>query len=281
MAYSDDITANEYEFGDANYSPTGAFDNNLTGGSANDGSWYAYSGGAYQPAGIIGQDFGAGNEKIVLCYRIYSNGSSVSYNPEDWTFEGSNDGSNWDVLDTKTGKSADLGGHVWSEFPITNSTAYRYYRLNITANGGGTYLVIQEIEMLLEDIPILVMRILPGITLMPSAQALALAESRVANRRDFQLYDGLGAILSQHDEAAGFTGDGQISGTVAVSGAPAQRRVVLFDHRTMRPLASTWSDPVTGAYSFSGLALNKKYLVVCDDYTRTYNAAVADWVEAE
>ena len=268
MAYSDDITANAYEFGDANYSPTGAFDDNLTGGSANDGSWYAYSGGAYQPAGVIGQDFGAGNEKIVLCYRIYSNGSSVSYNPEDWTFEGSNDGSNWDVLDTRAGMSAGLSTHAWNEFPITNSTAYRYYRLNITANGGGQYLVIQEIEMLLEDIPILVARMLGGLDLLLHVQGLYLQQHR--------------------DEVPQFLkvihlkeGEGSIAGTVAVSGVPASRLVVLFDHYTMRPIASTWSDPVTGAYLFSGLALNRKYLVVCDDYTRTYNAAVADWVVAE
>ena len=121
--------------------------------------------------------------------------------------------------------------------------------------------------------------ILSGLTLMPSAQALALMALR--SYEDIQLYDGPGLIVSQYYEDSDHDIDGQISGTVAVSGAPAQRRVVLFDHRTMRPLASTWSDPVTGAYSFSGLALNKKYLVVCDDYTRTYNAAVADWVEAE
>jgi len=122
--------------------------------------------------------------------------------------------------------------------------------------------------------------IFPGLTLMPSAPALALSVSRVSNRRDAQLYTGLGGVWSQHEEAAGFIGNAQLSGTVAISGVPASRLVVLFDHYTMRPVASTWSDPVTGAYSFTGLALNKKYLLVCDDYTQTYNAAVADWVEA-
>jgi len=280
MDYTDDITSNDYEFGDSNFSPSGAFDDNLTGGSANDGSWYAYSGGAYQATGIIGQDFGAGNEKVVVCYRIYSNGSDISYNPKDWTFEGSNDGSTWDVLDTQTGKSSDLGTHVWNEFPITNSTAYRYYRLNITANGGGSYLIIQEIEMLLEYTPVLVDTLLPELSQMSSDQGLALAISRMSNHRDTLLYFDLEAILSHQDEASGFTGNGQVSGSVAVSGAPAQRRVTLFDHRTLRPLAQTWSDPVSGEYTFSGLAVGRKYLVICDDYTKTYNAAVADWVEA-
>ena len=122
--------------------------------------------------------------------------------------------------------------------------------------------------MLLEDIPILVARMLGGLDLLLHVQGLYLQQHR--------------------DEVPQFLkvihlkeGEGSIAGTVAVSGVPASRLVVLFDHYTMRPIASTWSDPVTGAYLFSGLALNRKYLVVCDDYTRTYNAAVADWVEAE
>ena len=278
MDYSVDITANTYEFGDANYSPTGAFDNNLTGGSANDGSWYAYSGGAYQTFGVIGQDFGAGNEKIIACYRICSNGSSTAYNPEDWTFEGSNDGSNWDVLDTQTGMSAGLGTHAWNEFPITNSTAYRYYRLNITANGGGSYLVIQEIEMLLEG-STKVTTILSGVVRMPSAQGLAFRELKL--RRDVLLFERLGSILSACDASLLVAANGVISGTVAVSGVPSQRRVTLFSHLSLRPVASCWSDAETGAYTFTGLLPGRKYLVVCDDYTQTYNAAVADWVVAE
>lgn len=78
-----------------------------------------------------------------------------------------------------------------------------------------------------------------------------------------------------------FPGPGQIAGTVAVGGDLAMRRVTLLDHLTLKPVAQTWSDPETGEYEFTGLAEGKRYLVICDDYTQTWNAAVADWVEAE
>ena len=71
-----------------------------------------------------------------------------------------------------------------------------------------------------------------------------------------------------------------IAGIVKVAGSPARRRVTLFDHRTLRPLARTWSDPETGDYGFNGLEAGNWYLVVCDDHRRQYNAAVADWVQA-
>jgi len=57
--------------------------------------------------------------------------------------------------------------------------------------------------------------------------------------------------------------------------------VALLDRRSMKVLAVTWSDPVTGAYEFKGFDPRLDYLVVCDDYTKTYNAAVADWVRPE
>ncbi|SMC23199.1 hypothetical protein SAMN02746041_01687, partial [Desulfacinum hydrothermale DSM 13146] len=76
-------------------------------------------------------------------------------------------------------------------------------------------------------------------------------------------------------------GAGVIQGTVLVAGEPAHRRVTLFDRHTMRPLAITWSDPTTGEYRFDGYDPRFNYLVVCGDYTQSYNAAVADWVRPE
>lgn len=110
--------------------------------------------------------------------------------------------------------------------------------------------------------------ILPTLILLPAPQGLALRLLRLHG--DVRLYDGVLAL-----------GYGQIAGTVAIFGTLARRRVTLFDHCTLRPLASVWSNPVTGAYVFSGLVLSRKYLVLCDDYSQTCNAAVADWVTAE
>jgi len=70
----------------------------------------------------------------------YYDGSS-GRSPSAWTLEGSNDGSSFATLDTQTYSS-------WSPYtapvPVywrfANTTAYLYYRLNITADGGNSYL---------------------------------------------------------------------------------------------------------------------------------------------
>ncbi|MCK5681676.1 hypothetical protein KAI46_12785 [bacterium] len=97
------------------------------------------------------------------------------------------------------------------------------------------------------------------------------------------LYNNFIKTRSQYEEHAGIYRTGQITGTIKISTIPGSRRVTLFDHRTMRLEAITWADPETGAYTFTGLSTEpgRRYLVVCDDYTQTYNAAIADWVMAE
>jgi hypothetical protein len=68
-----------------------------------------------------------------------------------------------------------------------------------------------------------------------------------------------------------------LKGVVKIAGVVSRRRVTLLRHRDLKTIAQTWSDPETGEYSFEYIA-EGKYLVVCDDYGQTYNAAVADWV---
>ena len=77
--------------------------------------------------------------------------------------------------------------------------------------------------------------------------------------------------------------NGTISDTVAITGSPetlVSRRVTLIDRITMQSVASVWSDPVTGAYSFTHLRKGVPFMVVADDYLGAYNAVVADWVYA-
>lgn len=75
----------------------------------------------------------------------------------------------------------------------------------------------------------------------------------------------------------------RVRGTVTVSGAPAQRRVVLFDSATgprpLQPLRATWS-AVDGSYSFPRIA-DREYIVIAFDFTRDKNAAIADFVRPE
>lgn len=70
----------------------------------------------------------------------------------------------------------------------------------------------------------------------------------------------------------------RIDGDVAIEATPVipvSRVVLLFTADSYRLIRSTWSDAVTGAYSFPNLRL-QKYIVLTRDYTRAYNAVVAD-----
>ena len=71
--------------------------------------------------------------ETVTTYRL------MPYNnqqPTAWTLSGSNDGTVWTTLDTRTGQS--LATNVFSSpYTFSNSTAYKVYRFNFTAGTGG------------------------------------------------------------------------------------------------------------------------------------------------
>lgn len=73
----------------------------------------------------------------------------LPHHPRNWTFEGSNDSSHWDVLDTRS-------NITWSSnqkrfFYFNNKNEYQYYRLNITSNNGSSnYVVVAELEVFLD-----------------------------------------------------------------------------------------------------------------------------------
>jgi len=60
-----------------------------------------------------------------------------------------------------------------------------------------------------------------------------------------------------------------VSGTVTYNGGPESRKVSLFTLKDKRLIAETWSDPVTGAYSFTRLK-DQEYFVWSEDYLRAF-----------
>ncbi len=97
-------------------------------------------------------------QKIIINkYTIYYSDSKYTvidgletFTPKTWTFEGSNDDTNWVILDSQTGIT-DWAGGVNKEFSFENNVAYKTYRLNISANNGSTKntvnLTIHELGM--------------------------------------------------------------------------------------------------------------------------------------
>lgn len=128
----------------SNYPPYGAFTH--TANSAVGQVWVTDTD---ITTGWIKFDFGVGNTHRVIKYTVSAyDGANIARSPKTWTLQGSNNDSDWDVLDTQTNVAAwiDLEMRTYS---FSNTTAYRYYKMDFTANQGGTtYLIIGEIEFM-------------------------------------------------------------------------------------------------------------------------------------
>lgn len=85
--------------------------------------------------GIIGMQ--APNAYIANYVEIQADNIGDAEYPIDFTIEGSNDGVNYDILDTQTGQAFSLG--ETKTYPNGNTTPYSYYRINCTrSNDTGT-----------------------------------------------------------------------------------------------------------------------------------------------
>jgi hypothetical protein len=98
------------------------------------------------PDGWIQFQFLDGNKYAIGEYTITSANDFPARSPKDWTLQGSNDGDNWDILDTRE-------GIIWIDiftlkrFRFGNLTPYEYYKLDVTANGGESLMGFCEMEL--------------------------------------------------------------------------------------------------------------------------------------
>ncbi len=97
--------------------------------------------------GWVTYDFGSDNRQVINKYRWLTMETDSSASPGAWQFQGSNDGSSWDTLHEGTNTVQTASTWIgW--FTFNNSSFYRYYRMNVTANcGHEQYLVMDELEM--------------------------------------------------------------------------------------------------------------------------------------
>jgi Glycosyl hydrolase family 92 N-terminal domain/Glycosyl hydrolase family 92/F5/8 type C domain len=86
--------------------------------------------------------------RTVVRYGLTSANDEPSRDPRDWTLSGSNDGQTWTQLDERRGEEfADRFQD--RRYEIENTTAYRHYRLEISANAGAG--IIQLADFLIGD----------------------------------------------------------------------------------------------------------------------------------
>lgn len=115
--------------------PSKAHDGNTTTNWTTDGptaAWLRYQ--MYAPL-------------VVVKYSIRRRDDIPERNPSAWTFEGSQEGTAWTILDTQSNITWPTGGET-KIFEIPNEDPFSYYRLNITANSGASqYLSVNELSL--------------------------------------------------------------------------------------------------------------------------------------
>ena len=103
----------------------------------------------FHASGWVQYQFSGGNKYAVIKYSLTSANDVEERDPYNWTLQGSNDGTTWTTIDTRTGEDFP---NRWQrrEFSVTNNTAYEYYRLNMT-NNSTAILQIGEWELFETD----------------------------------------------------------------------------------------------------------------------------------
>ena len=88
-----------------------------------------------------------GRQETVERYSVTSSNDKIPRDPKDWEFQGSNDALAWTTLDTQSDQM--FPDRFWlHSYPIATPSAYRYYRLNITANNGdGDFVDLSEVGL--------------------------------------------------------------------------------------------------------------------------------------
>ena len=79
-------------------------------------------------------------------------------------------------------------------------------------------------------------------------------------------------------------GPGTIYGTTKTKGTPnvpTKARVVLLHQRSKLPVRETWSDPVTGAFTFTGIDPNQQFLTLAEDAAGNFRPVAASRLTPE
>jgi len=98
-------------------------------------------------------NYGPGAAQTVVGYVLTSANDTPTRDPKNWQFQGSNDGSSWTTLDTRTGETFSARFQA-KGYTFSNATAYQYYRLNVTLNSGATAVGVQMSELSLATGPV-------------------------------------------------------------------------------------------------------------------------------
>ena len=92
----------------------------------------------------VDYDFGAGT--VVNCYNMYCGPEAGNRRPTEWEFYGSDDNSNWTLLDARRNVTWSATPQMTRAFAFENSTPYRYYRFKGLKGSTDAYFEMVQLE---------------------------------------------------------------------------------------------------------------------------------------
>lgn len=86
--------------------------------------------------------------KTIATYRITSGNGQAARAPRNFTLQGSNNGSSWTTIDTRTDQTGWTAGGETRTYTVASPGSYSYYRLDVTLNNGdGSWLEVAEVQL--------------------------------------------------------------------------------------------------------------------------------------
>jgi hypothetical protein len=120
-----------------------AYDNRMT--SADFSKWCVTRAPAVSNPVSTSYNFAGSTAFVVTRYTITTANDVPTRDPRDWTLQGCPDescmvgvGTGWVTLDTRTNQFAGAARFQTNSYTFSNTTAFRQYRLRVTANNGAT-----------------------------------------------------------------------------------------------------------------------------------------------
>ncbi|RFS21855.1 hypothetical protein DVR12_14465 [Chitinophaga silvatica] len=81
--------------------------------------------------------------QTVKSYTLTSGNDAIDRDPKNWELRGSNDGNTWTTLNTQTNQTFSARNQT-RQFTISNSTAYKYYGIFVSATNGSPDFQLSE-----------------------------------------------------------------------------------------------------------------------------------------
>jgi hypothetical protein len=141
----------------------------------------------------------------VVAELVLTSCDSMDAFPKDFTLQASNTGAfagEEATLLTVTGASG-IQGHQAQAWPVTNSTPYKFYRVNVTAVSWGNYVDLAEVTLHESLTPPPASLVIQDLTLVPSLDNVVLTAKGVLTIQDLTLAPSIDNLVLTATQGGG------------------------------------------------------------------------------